>query len=136
MIEIEVIGSAVLLSASSYFCGQETMNGSPGDAILCEAEPRNQSVSNIGTGADGYSVLFRCPGDAAIVPEGLAQIMFERNLTSNLTAECEMLTPSTPYTSDYSVFHIQWRHPGEWCTCLVGFMSSTYGVDKCCACCV
>ena len=111
---IEVIGRAVLLSASSYFCGQETMNGSSGDTIQCEAELRNQSVSDTGTGADGYSALFRCPGDATIVPEGPAKIVFERNLTSNLSAECEMLTPSTPYTSDYSGFQIQWRHPGEW----------------------
>ena len=110
---IESIRSAVLLNASSYFCGKETMNGSTGDVILCEAELHNWSRSVLGTGTDDYLALFRCPGDATLVPEGPAKIVFERNLTSNLTAECQMLTPSTPYTSDYSGFQIEWRHPGE-----------------------
>ena len=110
---IESIGNAVLLSANSNFCGSETLNGNTSDVILCEAEVYTSNVSAADTKTGGYFAHFRCPGDATLIPEGPATIVFERNLTSNLSAGCQALTPSVPFVSYYSGFQIYWRHSGK-----------------------
>lgn len=110
---IESIGSAVLLTANSYFCGRETLNGNRSDVILCEATIHTSNLSAADTRTEGYFAHFQCLGDATLIPEGPATIVFERNLTSNLSAGCQTLTPSVPFFSYYSGFQIYWRHSGK-----------------------
>ncbi len=116
---VRELGRAVLLSNTSYFCGNETFMSAE-DSIPCSATRNLTSLSNLTMSIPEIDeeldyVYFKCEGDATRFPMGLAWIVFERILEPALVNESCHLEDSRPFMSNYSGFEITWLHSRGWC---------------------
>ena len=112
------LGRAVLISNSTYFCEQEEYIENDTDILQCEAIPNLTSIdeSLLPSGLDpslDYAG-FRCEGDATLVAEGSAWIIFERTLEPAFENDFCSLTALRPFLSNYSGFEISWSHKGQY----------------------